>query len=99
MLVKGSIVHFHYVHDMDSRRNITSASPPHLIFFLDLSVECSGKIILVLNSLYFVLNVDTHWENWKNCGILFCGPHGEESLFLIASQNDFIFFSNHLVLT
>ena len=68
---------------------MASAGPPHLIFLLDLSTECLGKLILVLNSLYLLLNVDTHWENWKNYGILFHGPHGEESLFLIASQ---IFF-------
>jgi len=85
---------------MEFRRNMTSADAPHLIFLFDLSIECSGKIILVLNSLYLLLNVDTHWENWKNYGILFHGPHGEESLFLIASQNvTSYFFSNYHVLT
>jgi len=40
MLVKGSTAHFHSVHYMDSRRNMSSAGPPHLIFLFDLSIEC-----------------------------------------------------------
>jgi len=51
---------------MDLRRNMASAGPTHLIFLLDLSIVCSGKIILVLNSLYLLLNVDTQWANWNN---------------------------------
>lgn len=79
---------------------MASAGPTHLIFLLDLSIECSGKIILVLNSLYLLLNVDTHWANWNNYGILFHGPHGEECLCFIALQNvTSYFFSNRHVLT
>jgi hypothetical protein len=44
-----------------------------------------------LNSLYLLLNMDTYWENWKNYGILFHGPHGEE-IFDSVTKCDFIFF-------